>query len=258
MKVIKTIPAYIYLLLFTPIFGVICIASAIFGDTNGVIWWPVSQMWARLFLKVSGSWRITVGGQHNIDPSQIYIIMSNHESHLDPLIIIRTFDKPVRFIVKKSLQWIPMFGIGLTVMGHIFMDRSGSKKALEGFKKAANQIAGGKTVLVFPEGSRGDGGELLTFKNGGFLLALRSKVTILPIGIAGSGNNLPRGWFFENNGPIHYEIGEPIPTDSYTIQQKGELMERVQADIDKLRCKAALQINERTSRPSQLDPATNM
>lgn len=238
MNIVRDAIMLLYLIIVTPVLGVLCLLSALLGDKNGLIWWSISRFWAKGILFFCGVSRIKILGQERLQKSKSTIIMSNHHSHLDPPLFISLSKKiPVRFIAKSSLFYFPVFGTALWAMGHIAVNRSNKRKAYHSLKKAAQSIAKGKTVLVFPEGHRTQDDNLQAFKNGGFSLAMQAKVRILPVGIYGTQIILPPGMgFLQKTGPIVIVIGEFIP--SQNCKNKEQLKSVVREKIKALKQEA--------------------
>jgi 1-acyl-sn-glycerol-3-phosphate acyltransferase len=123
-------------------------------------------------------------------------------------------------------------------MGMIPVNRDRRHKAFASIDRAAAMIRGGKTVLVFPEGRRTRTGELQPFKKGGFVMAVRGGVPIIPIGIAGSAHIFPPGFWIRAGGDTVVVIGEPVATSTYDMDSKEELMALVHEKMEALRTEA--------------------
>lgn len=236
---IRSVPLYGAFLGFTGTCGAVAGASALLGDRKGKVWWPASQLWANAVTRAAGVTEFVVEGLERIYDGRPYLLMSNHESHLDPPSIIRASDRPVVFLTKEELKWIPVFGWSLQQMGHVFIDRKNAERARVSIEKAARQVQEGRCVLVFPEGTRTKNGDLLPFKKGGFVLAVKAGVPIVPMGIAGTREIWPsQSPFVHASGAVALVVGEPIDTSGYTLDTKDELMEIVRVAISDLREKA--------------------
>jgi 1-acyl-sn-glycerol-3-phosphate acyltransferase len=112
-------------------------------------------------------------------------------------------------------------------VGYIPVDRSNPREGLKSLKRAALKVKQGKSIVIFPEGTRTPDGEVKSFKTGGFILAIKSEQPIVPVSISGSYMVLPRSSRRVRSGEIRIALGIPIETSSYSASQKGELMERV-------------------------------
>jgi len=126
---------------------------------------------------------VTVIGLENI-PSEPVVVISNHQAGYDiPLLFAHLTNKP-SFIAKIELSKIPLFASWMRMLGCLFIDRSSPRKGLESFKKAAEMIKKGQSVILFPEGTRRP--TIIPFKKGSFKLPLMAEVPILPVTIVGT------------------------------------------------------------------------
>lgn len=246
MDLIRTIPLYVFMVSYISTLGLGCIITPLLGDRKGIIWWPLSRLWARGFLYTSGVTEITIKNQEALDSLTSIILMSNHESHIDPPLLIWVSRKnPLRFLTKHTLFYSPIFGLILLSMGHIPVNRSNPQKAFHSLKKAGEKIRKGRTVCIFPEGTRSPDGNLLPFKKGGFITAIQGQIPILPVGIAGTHDIMPKGVICRKKGPVGVVIGNPISTEGFTLERSSELMEIVKNSLNELRAEAVLLIESK-------------
>jgi 1-acyl-sn-glycerol-3-phosphate acyltransferase len=163
---------------------------------------------------------------------QPVIFMSNHESQMDPPVLIAALPLPAVYIAKQELKYLPFIGWAAWAAGVIFIDRRDRERALRSIHAAALQIRGGKSVVIFPEGTRSRTGELLPFKKGGFALALDAGVPIIPIATVGGFQVLPRGTLRFRPGRYLVLVGEPVnPADH---PDRESLMAAVRTQIEAL------------------------
>jgi 1-acyl-sn-glycerol-3-phosphate acyltransferase len=146
-----------------------------------------------------------------VDPAKTYIVMANHNSFMDIPVIFRCIPFNAYFIAKKELGKIPLLGWYIRASGMILIDRTNRIKSNESIAKAAILVAKGKSVMIFPEGTKSRDGKIGPFKKGGFHLAEQSKVPILPIKIEGADYVWPNKKPFQlKRGKITVKYGEPI------------------------------------------------
>ena len=195
----------------------------------------VALVWVRVNLWASGA-HVTSRGHENVDPSRSYVFMSNHESNADIIAIAWVLrDFQLRWVAKKELLRVPVFGAALRVLESVVIDRADREGAIQTYREARERMERGISVMVFPEGTRGPGDELLPFKKGGFVLALETGVPIVPIGIRGTRAVMPRqGWRIDA-GDIEVRIGQPIETAGRSVEERDRLIEEVRNAIDTLR-----------------------
>ena len=200
-------------------------------DRQGNISHYFGKFWGCMNLFLTGI-SVSVSGQEHIREGQSYIIMSNHQSALDILVLYGYMLLQFRWVMKIELRKYPIFGLGCERIGHIYIDRGDSEKAHESLKAAGQKIRSGTSVLFFPEGTRSRDGRLLPFKKGGFVIALEAGVPILPVTISGSLPLLPRKSLKIIPGNIRMRFHEPILMDGYTYETKEGLMEKVRNVIE--------------------------
>jgi 1-acyl-sn-glycerol-3-phosphate acyltransferase len=233
-------------LVLTPTMATVAGTSALAGDRRGKVWWAASRAWAAGVLGAAGVTDFIVKGVEVLYDGAPCILMSNHESHLDPPSIIRSSERPVGFLTKQELKAVPVFGWALERTGHVFIDRKHREKSHASIEKAASKIAEGRCVAVFPEGSRSLDGDLLPFKKGGFVLAAKAHVPIIPVAVAGTREIFPaKNSFVRATGPVAVVYGAPIPTTDYTLDTKDALMALVRERIEALREEARALVSDR-------------
>ena len=126
---------------------------------------------------------------------------------------------------------MPFFGWALWSSKHILVNRSSHSHSMASLKKAREKIAEGLSVVFFPEGTRSHNGELLPFKRGGFLLAMKTQTPIVPITINGSGNILPKRDWRIREGEIEVIVGDPVSVNEVHVKDLQSLMSRVRQII---------------------------
>jgi len=223
------IRAYLFLTVFTPLtflFAASAILCSLF-DASGRAYAFHARLWARLSLALAGT-RVRIRGTEHI-PDGPVIFMSNHQSNFDILSLLANLPRQINWIAKKELFEIPVFGPSMRRGGYIPLDRSDGRKALKSMDNAARIIREGKSVVMFPEGTRSRDTLLLPFKRGGFLLALKAGVPVVPITINGSGRINPAGRTRIYRGTITITLHPPLKPASTVNRASAEaaLMEQV-------------------------------
>ncbi|HEY3400162.1 MAG TPA: lysophospholipid acyltransferase family protein [Geothrix sp.] len=166
------------------------------------------------------------------DGRQSVIFMSNHESQLDPPILVAALPVPAVYIGKKELKYVPFIGWAGWAAGVIFIDRGDRERAIQSIHDAAGQIRGGKNVVIFPEGTRNRTGQMLPFKKGGFALAMDAGVPIVPMATVGGHQVLPSGSLRIHPGRYVVAMGEPVDPGAHTSRES--LMAEVRGRIEAL------------------------
>lgn len=202
-------------------------------DRFGKRAYGITRLWAWLILTIAGV-AVKVSGLRQIDPKQRYVFMVNHQSNIDIPVLIRSLPAfQLRWIAKRELLWVPLFGWAMWAAKHITVDRSGRFDALGSLKKAKARMKDGISLVVFPEGTRSSDGNLLPFKRGGFLLAAKSQTPIVPVTITGSGLILPKGDWRIRGGKIEVTVGAPLSVKDYRPATLRGLSAHVQELIEK-------------------------
>jgi 1-acyl-sn-glycerol-3-phosphate acyltransferase len=153
--------------------------------------------------------------------------MVNHQSIFDIFTLLACLPVDFKFVVKHELMKLPFFGAAMKRAGYIGINRENPRKAVKSMNEAAEKIKNGASVLIFPEGTRGQDGRLQTFKSGGFHLALKSGSDIVPVAIVDSHLIVPKGSLRINKGTIIMNIGRSIPTRDCSKKDMNRLMDRV-------------------------------
>jgi 1-acyl-sn-glycerol-3-phosphate acyltransferase len=221
---------YALIVLYTVIWGVVALVlSALDRSGEGVIW--VARHWVGWILATCGV-KVDAAGLEWIQPGRSYVLMANHQSVFDTAAIVATLPISFRFVAKRELGWIPFFGWALVAGGHVIIDRADRESSVRSLERAAEQVRGGKTVVIFPEGTRSQSGALGEFKSGGFHLALAAQVPIIPVSVSGSSRITPPRSLRIESGRIHVCYGEPIPTAGLGVEDRKPLKDRVRRAIE--------------------------
>ncbi len=143
-------------------------------------------------------------------PAGPAIYVSNHESALDVWVLFHTIRRNLRFIAKRELFWIPIFGWYLSLARFIAVDRRNHVQAVLALKKAGEMVRAGVSLIAFPEGTRSPDGRVQPFKKGPFVLAMEAGVPVVPIAIAGAAALNPKRRLEVRPGTIRLALGEPV------------------------------------------------
>jgi 1-acyl-sn-glycerol-3-phosphate acyltransferase len=204
------------------------VAGAI--DRSGDLVLVLARLWSRVILGVPGV-KLEVKMHAPLQPGRPYVFMPNHASMVDIWVVFVAIPAPFRFIAKKQLSRIPLFGWAMAAGRFIFIDRQNAASARRTVGEAARRIRSGQSVVIFPEGTRTRDGRLGPFKKGGFHLAMDSGVDIVPVAIIGSHEIMPRGAALIKAGTVRLEVGEPIPTAGLKSADREALIEKVRGRV---------------------------
>lgn len=220
-----------FLLINTLLFGIIAVLfSIIFGQRIGSYYGGV--IWSRLNSALVPM-LVTVRGRENIVPKTSYIILTNHQSAYDIFLVYGWMGIDIKWVMKKELRKVPGLGFGSEKVGHIFLDRSNSRAALESLAEAKKKLIHGTSVVIFPEGTRSKTGVPGLFKRGAFKLALDLGLPILPVTLMNTRKILPADSLNILPGRVGMIIHPPIDISGYTEKNMNELIEHVRNEICK-------------------------
>ncbi len=176
--------------------------------------------------------QVKIKGTHHLDPQQVYVFCGNHTSQFDIFSFHGYFPQSVRGIGKQELFSIPVFGHAMLALGHIPINRKRGREAMKSLDEAAEKIKTGASVLIFPEGTRSSDGNLLPFKGGAILLAIKANVPVVPVTFLGSYDVLPKDTLLAKPGTITVKVGKPIDSSHYSTKERNVLAKRVHEIID--------------------------
>ncbi len=190
----------------------------------------LARAWARSILRVSGV-RVAVSGAERIAPGRAHIFMANHSGNYDIPVLLAHLPVEFRWLAKAELFRIPVFGRAMHAVGCIPIDRSDRESAFGSLHRAGGVLAGGTSVMMFPEGTRSPDGTLLPFKKGGFMLALAAGVPIVPVALRGVRAVMPKGSLRVRGGAVELRIQNPISTSGLQAADRDDLMRRVRTEL---------------------------
>ncbi len=177
-----------------------------FGRSCG---YYIPRLWAKLFCIMTFV-RVTVKGRENISKGKAYVFVANHQGAYDIFAIYGYLNHQFRWMMKKSLEKIPLVGKSCRVSGQIYVDNSSPAAVRETMEDAKHQIASGMSVVVFPEGSRSLTGKVGKFRRGAYMLAVEFGLPVVPITIDGAYDVMPRTAKLPHWGHITLTIHHPI------------------------------------------------
>lgn len=220
------------IVLSTIVFGSISLLTSLF-DAQGRKQIGVARLWAKVLLAVSGV-KVRAEGVGKIDPNGSYVFAANHASYMDTPVVLANIPVQFRFLAKRELFRIPFLGHHLQTAGHIPVSRDNPREALKTMAEAGRIIRErGVSVLIFPEGGR-TMERLESFKEGAAYIAIKAGVPLVPVAILGTRAVLRRGAVAPLPGRVVLRVGDPIPTEGLSLQDRGRLTARLHAAVAEL------------------------
>ena len=233
------------------IWAVIAVATILVGvpailtariPPRGVWFRRLSRIWAGIILRASGV-RVRVLHAEHLAGGASFVIAPNHESFYDIPVLFATLPMSVRFLAKRNLFRLPFLGWAMAAAGFVPVDRGERGRTAATIEKSLRRLETGSSLIVFPEETRTRTGELLPFKTGAALLAIRAGLPILPLGIGGTFRIQKRGGFMITPSDVGLAVGAPIPVDGRAPRERGAvtaaLRERVAGLRDEARAAVA-------------------
>jgi len=211
-------------------FAIIAYPFDLWEDRSGDFVHLVSRYFGRSLLWVCGI-KVYVTGLENLYKDRAQLICANHQSLFDILILDSVLPVQFRFVVKKELSSIPILGWCLKFEKQVLVDRSNRRKGIESIKRAGDLINNGRSVAVFPEGTRSTDGEVKTFRKGSLLIAFETNAPVVPVTIDGSFGIMSKNSFRLHKGRVRVVISPPIKTAGLSRSEQKSLAERTRQVI---------------------------
>ncbi len=227
-----TVTGNLYLVLGTLVFGLLALPAGPLPPRGDWVF-SMSKLWSWGLLAASGV-RVRRSFRQRLAPEGGYIFLANHQSMFDIPLMIATVPVQLRFAAKRSLFRIPVFGWAIRAGGFIPVDRGDRQKARNALGAAQERLGRGTSVLLFPEGSRSLDGLIHPFQRGGLLLALKTGLPIVPVGIRGTLGRQRRGSFKIRGGGVEAHYGTPIDPADYGVRGRREMEAELRRQIEEL------------------------
>jgi len=171
--------------------------------------------WSDAVINLNPFWKVKVEGLENIDHKKTYVIIANHQSMAD-IVVLYQIRSQFKWVAKASLFKVPFIGWCLGLIKHIKLTRGDFASIKEIYHEASKWLRKDMSVLFFPEGTRSTNEQMGEFQNGAFKLAIKEKKPILPICIKGTQKAIPKGsWIFKAKVAVTVRVLPEIATDGF-------------------------------------------
>lgn len=205
--------------------------AGIFPEERHVQQWCM-RTWARTICRVAGA-RVRLHGMEHVDRTRGTVYASNHVSWFD-IFAMATVLPRYTFVAKAELRRIPIFGWGAEGAGVVFLSRDNRKSAFEAYRAVAAEIAEGRSVVVCPEGTRGDDYHLRPFKKGPFVLAIAAGAPVVPVVVHGAREVMRKGSWTVRPGVVDVHLLPPVDSTAYDYDHRHELMTAVWTPMERM------------------------
>ena len=193
----------------------------------------LGHLGVRLGLSLSGI-RVRVGGLEHTPRDRAAVYCSNHQSNIDPPVIFEVVHPRLHILYKAEIDAIPVLARAFRYGGFIPVDRRNKEAALRSIDAGAASLRAGNSFLIFPEGTRSRTAELLPFKKGGFIMAIKAEAPIVPVAVQGGRDSMRKGSWIIRPVTVSVRVGAPIASAGFTLDRRDELIAIVRGRITAL------------------------
>jgi 1-acyl-sn-glycerol-3-phosphate acyltransferase len=232
---VRSIVTYVAMSLYVLVIGPPVLLLALLFRRPGLLY-AAGEIGVRLGLFLSGI-RYTVSGAEHIcrQPASVYAV--NHASNVEPPVLFLTLSPlfpRLRILYKAELRKLPILTRAFDLAGFIPLERGNRDQSIPAIERAAEALSEGNSFLIFPEGTRSRTGELLPFKKGGFVMALKAQAPIVPVAIKGARAAMRKGSPWIQPVTIQVSFGEPIASAGMGLDDRDQLVATVRAEVERL------------------------
>ena len=232
---VRSIVTYVAVSLYVLVIGPPVLLLALLFRRPALLY-AAGEIGVRIGLFLSGI-RYTVSGAEHIrrQPASVYAV--NHASNVEPPVLFLTLSPlfpRLRILYKAELRKLPILTRAFDLAGFIPLERGNRDQSIPAIERAAEALRQGNSFLIFPEGTRSRTGELLPFKKGGFVMALKAQAPIVPVAIKGARAAMRKGSPWIQPVTIQVSFGEPIASAGMGLDDRDQLVATVRAEVERL------------------------
>ena len=226
---VRSVATYVAVSLYVLVTGLVgMLLATLFGWTD--ILYVFGHGGVQLALALSGI-KYRVGGVEHVPRHRAAVYCANHQSNVDPPVLFAAIHPRMHILYKHEIDQIPVLARAFRMGGFIPIDRSKKESAMRSIEAGARSIRDGNSFLIFPEGTRSKTDEMLPFKKGGFIMAIKSGAPIVPVAIQGGREAMRKGSAIVRPVRISIRVGEPIETAGVALEDRDALIGRVREAI---------------------------
>jgi len=229
---VRSLVTYIIISLYVLVAGLVgMLLATVFGW--GDILYILGHGGVRLALALSGI-RYRLAGAEHLPHDRAAVYCANHQSNVDPPLLFTALHPRMHVLYKAELERMPILARAFRMGGFIPVNRNNKEDAMRSIDAGVASIREGHSFLIFPEGTRSQTEELLPFKKGGFIMAIKAQAPIVPVAIRGGREAMRRGSRIVRPVTVNIRVGEPIETAGMTLEDRDRLIEAVRLAITSL------------------------
>jgi 1-acyl-sn-glycerol-3-phosphate acyltransferase len=229
---VRSVLTYIVISLYVLIVGPIALAIGV-GLKNKTALYVPGHIGVALALRLAGI-RYRVHGRERIPKGRAVVFCSNHESNVDPPVLFEALHKRLHVLFKAELTKLPVLGVVMVAGGFVPVERERREASMASIDRAADSIRSGNSFLIFPEGTRSRNAELLPFKKGGFIMAIKAQAPIVPVAVSGGRSAMQKGSWVVRPVMVDVKIGDAVETAGLTLDDRDAVIETVRGRIEEL------------------------
>jgi 1-acyl-sn-glycerol-3-phosphate acyltransferase len=229
---VRSAITYVVVSVYIVIAGTVGMSLAVPFKLKGLLY-ELGHIGVSLALGLAGI-RYHVTGRERVPRNRAVVFCSNHQSNVDPPVLYRALHRRLHILYKAELSKLPILGTVMQVGGFVPVPREQKEAAIEAIDVAAASIRSGNSFLIFPEGTRSRTDELLPFKKGGFIMAIKAGAPIVPVAVSGGRDAMRKGSPIVRPVKVEVRIGDPVETTGCTLEDRDALIGVVRERIEAL------------------------
>jgi 1-acyl-sn-glycerol-3-phosphate acyltransferase len=228
---LRSLGAFAFLGLYIAVVGPPALAVAFLAGRSGHVF-ALGRFGASAVRKLLGI-RLEVTGLEHVVGERPTLYCINHRSNIDVVAYEALFPRcpRLRGLYKAEVGRVPVLGRAMRLVGFVPVDRGNRTSAIASVDAAAERLVAGDSFMIAPEGTRARTDEMLPFKKGGFVMAIKAQAPVVPVVLHGTAEAMPRGRFWVKPGVVRVDVGAPIATSGLTIDDRDRLMETVRGQM---------------------------